>query len=264
MRRKFSARLSSAHDAAPGPAPGPVTPEPDLAPLPGDWEARVDPSSGRTFYINLIERITSWERPPMRDAVGRPEADGDDDTVSAAASVGGGVAADASSPASILERGGSSVAAAAAATTATPIAAVVADGADEAVPMGVPISDSAPWEPSSSSAGADQVGDYTGAPSSHESALAPSAPAAGVPDDDVDADTALEEVDTMWERMRLRERPAPQQPAAAAAAAIRPPPPGASREVVKAYRAAIRAAAVDNIGRHHAEVNAALAGARKV
>ena len=29
----------------------------------GDWESRIDPSSGRTFYINHKTRQTSWTLP---------------------------------------------------------------------------------------------------------------------------------------------------------------------------------------------------------
>ena len=31
--------------------------------LPPGWEASIDPNSGRTFYINHIERKTTWDRP---------------------------------------------------------------------------------------------------------------------------------------------------------------------------------------------------------
>lgn len=32
-------------------------------PLPADWEERIDPSSGRKFYLNMKTRTTSWTRP---------------------------------------------------------------------------------------------------------------------------------------------------------------------------------------------------------
>jgi len=32
-------------------------------PLPAGWECRVDPATGRRFYINLVERTTTWELP---------------------------------------------------------------------------------------------------------------------------------------------------------------------------------------------------------
>ena len=73
------------------------------------------------------------------------------------------------------------------------------------------------------------------------------------PDGEVDVDATMAGVDAMWERMKLREPPRAAPPASPA---IRPPPPGASRDEVRAYRAAIRAAAVDNIGRTRAVVAA--------
>jgi len=33
------------------------------APLPEGWAEKVDPASGRTYYINLVERTSQWERP---------------------------------------------------------------------------------------------------------------------------------------------------------------------------------------------------------
>jgi hypothetical protein len=36
----------------------------DQHPLPPGWEAKVDPSSGKVFYVNHIERTTSWLAPP--------------------------------------------------------------------------------------------------------------------------------------------------------------------------------------------------------
>ena len=32
-------------------------------PLPPNWEERVDPSTGRAYFINHVTRTTSWERP---------------------------------------------------------------------------------------------------------------------------------------------------------------------------------------------------------
>ncbi|CBZ25295.1 conserved hypothetical protein [Leishmania mexicana MHOM/GT/2001/U1103] len=53
--------------------------------LPAMWEARVDPRTGRTFYINHETKTTSWERPAVAPAVrpssGNPEACGDGDWV---------------------------------------------------------------------------------------------------------------------------------------------------------------------------------------
>ena len=31
--------------------------------LPPDWETRVDPSSGRTYYVNHVTKTTQWEKP---------------------------------------------------------------------------------------------------------------------------------------------------------------------------------------------------------
>ena len=81
----------------------------------------------------------------------------------------------------------------------------------------------------------------------------------------VDIEGAMAGVDAMWERMKLREPP-PRQPARQPPAnkpALKPPPPGASRAEVKAYRAAIRAAAVENIGRERAQIAAAMQNAQK-
>ena len=33
------------------------------APLPPDWEATTDPSSGNTYYYNTKTNAVSWERP---------------------------------------------------------------------------------------------------------------------------------------------------------------------------------------------------------
>ena len=38
--------------------------------LPTGWEESVDPKSGRTFYINHIEKKTTWERPVVTAADG--------------------------------------------------------------------------------------------------------------------------------------------------------------------------------------------------
>ena len=37
--------------------------EPSTAPLPPGWEQRVDPQSGRIYFINHNERITCWDDP---------------------------------------------------------------------------------------------------------------------------------------------------------------------------------------------------------
>ncbi|TPP51130.1 WW domain family protein [Leishmania donovani] len=57
--------------------------------LPAMWEARVDPRTGRTFYINHETKTTSWERPAVaptpppavRPSSGNVEACGDGDWV---------------------------------------------------------------------------------------------------------------------------------------------------------------------------------------
>ena len=228
---------AAAPTPAPTPAPPPVTEqteEASLASLPAGWEARVDPTSGRTFYVNLTERTTSWNPPtaPAYAVVAGGDGQGEvKPTVVAAAVVAG-------------DAGENEVAAA----TSGLAAGELVDDEEGAVPMGMPINDLAPGTPYEAPEAHVAVGAAT-------EALAP-------PEPDKDVNAALEEVDVMWERMRLREAP-PPRPAAAAAAGIRPPPPGAPREAVKAYRAAIRAAAVENIGRHRAEVEAAMASAKR-
>jgi hypothetical protein len=37
------------------------------SPLHPNWEERVDPSTGMTYYVNHVTKTTSWERPPQDD-----------------------------------------------------------------------------------------------------------------------------------------------------------------------------------------------------
>ena len=46
----------------PAPAPAPRAP-PSAGGLPPGWEERVDPGSGRPFYIDHVNKTTSWEHP---------------------------------------------------------------------------------------------------------------------------------------------------------------------------------------------------------
>ena len=73
---------------------------------------------------------------------------------------------------------------------------------------------------------------------------------------------AMAELDAMWARMQLPEAGAAAPPAkpvddAPAPPAIVPPRAGASKEEVKAYRAAVRKAAVDNVRKARAEADSA-------
>ena len=57
--------------AAEGPPPRPE--EPSVPPLPAGWGQRVDPS-GRIFYVDFVNKTTSWERPELPAVAATPEA----------------------------------------------------------------------------------------------------------------------------------------------------------------------------------------------
>ena len=38
------------------------------------WEERVDPSSGRTYFVNNERQTTQWEEPPKKEATVAAEA----------------------------------------------------------------------------------------------------------------------------------------------------------------------------------------------
>lgn len=40
-----------------------LTPASGLPPLPAGWEERVDPKTGRTYFLNKAAKITQWARP---------------------------------------------------------------------------------------------------------------------------------------------------------------------------------------------------------
>ena len=71
MRRTDTAPTPPAAPVAepppPAPAPAPAN-EPEVAPLPPGWEERVDPTSGRSFFVDLVNKTTSWERPAAEAA----------------------------------------------------------------------------------------------------------------------------------------------------------------------------------------------------
>ena len=87
------------------------------------------------------------------------------------------------------------------------------------------------------------------------------AAAAAIPNAEAAAASAA--LDEMWSRMAIREEQrglalgeaAAPPPSAAAAPPLAPPPDGASREEQRAYRAAIRKAAVANIRNQVAEID---------
>ena len=210
-----------------------------MAAVPG-WESRIDPASGRRFYVNLVERTTTWD-PPVPVAAPQSnthlpsgwEARVDpqsgrtfyvnlhDKTTSwtrptvGASSEQHGVTATSS-----------------AATDESPAAALafpdMASGGRPADDVAVAVAEAERLASEASNGGGAQP--------------------------------ALDSVDAMWARSQARE---PSQPAAdpaegAAASMTSPPPAGASREEVRAYREALRATAVQNIRRTQAEVAEAM------
>ncbi|GFQ80411.1 uncharacterized protein TNCT_490511 [Trichonephila clavata] len=43
-----------------------VHPQPQQEALPPGWECRYDPRTGRHYFLNHIEHITTWEDPRLR------------------------------------------------------------------------------------------------------------------------------------------------------------------------------------------------------
>ncbi|KPA77996.1 hypothetical protein ABB37_06760 [Leptomonas pyrrhocoris] len=64
-RTKQTSWTRPAPVSLPVPVPVPVSSASPTqpTPLPPNWEARVDPSSGRTYYVNHATKSTTWERP---------------------------------------------------------------------------------------------------------------------------------------------------------------------------------------------------------
>lgn len=56
----------------------------DQLPLPPGWEAKVDPNSGKVFYVNHIERTTSWVAPPPTETKEESSSSSSSKTTSAA------------------------------------------------------------------------------------------------------------------------------------------------------------------------------------
>ena len=66
-----------------------VEPQPQPQ-LPANWESRIDPISGRTFYVNTILKTTSWQLPAVTTACGGIGGGGGGSSSSSDGSVGGG------------------------------------------------------------------------------------------------------------------------------------------------------------------------------
>ena len=68
MRRSDTAPTPPAAPVAAPPPPAPAPAPANVAPLPPGWEERVDPTSGRSFFVDLVNKTTSWERPAAEAA----------------------------------------------------------------------------------------------------------------------------------------------------------------------------------------------------
>jgi hypothetical protein len=43
------------------------SPDPSSIPLPSGWEAKVDPSNGKTFYVDHVNKKTQWTHPALAE-----------------------------------------------------------------------------------------------------------------------------------------------------------------------------------------------------
>ena len=219
-------------------------PSPD-APLPTGWEERTDPKTGRKFYVNLVDKTTSWRRP----------ADAADGAAQPASAAGATVPAPAPAATPSEAVLGGTVARTpdlspeeeAAISRAEAEAAAEADAAEEA-------------ESAAADARAAQAaGEVEATVASMADEMTRIARLGAEADARVQHTEA--ELDSIWSVLGrdLTKGVAPggsagdAGPAQPARTAIVPPPEGASREEVKAYRAALRKAAAENVRRTYAE-----------
>jgi len=207
---------------------------PPLVPtLPEGWESRVDIASGRTFYVNVLNRTTSWTPPHEVILQEGPAAATNDEELPAIGSVTGS---------EVTKR---------------------SDCTSEQVP---------PQSPEASQMEHDEIRCVDASTGSGIEALPASSSGhihLGSMADALEREAAAEMeagktsmavLDQIWSRMSIPigERRRQQHAGAEAAqpesagsghqsAAIVPPGQGASREEVKKYRAALRKAAVANV-----------------
>jgi len=59
----------AAPEGAPGPGSPPRAPLPRVRSLPPGWEARLDQASGRTYYVDYVNKATRWELPTAAPSV---------------------------------------------------------------------------------------------------------------------------------------------------------------------------------------------------
>jgi hypothetical protein len=232
---------SSASRAEPKQSPPTTASTTTTPPLPEGWEARVDLKSSRRFYVNLATKTTSWTPPEEGVPPDTRTAETEEQTAApaegrAASSSGDLISADCrTAPAAVA------VAAAVEDPTVLPPAAGGRGAADEVT-----------------AAMATLQHHSVGAAISEADDDATQADLAEA----VQAALPLQnELDEMWSRMTRRVW-TPPPASQVSTPTIAPPPPGASREELKAYRAAIRRAAVENVRKLRAE-NTAMAVALK-
>ena len=222
----------------PSAAVAPLTPLVDAPPLPEGWEERMDPSSGRRFYVDVRNRTTSWERPSVTPT---SSSSATDSIAGAAAGSGSG---DRVAPGTVD-------------------ALIFADAPSASLPpeddppMGEPVEAVGAAEHSAQPAGLS-VGDEVafGRPLDYGELTLEAATVAAEAASGVTVQTTMDEMNAMWDRMALRgdARATPTLSHASQMPGIIPPPPGASRDEVKAYRAAVRRMAVDNLRREQQEI----------
>ena len=207
-------------------SPPPADPPPRVSSLPEGWEARIDPGSGKTFYVNLVEKTTSWEKP----LAGAPRP----------STPRSGYANEVARASDALRDGG---------------AAAEAEDSMQSLST------------ESLTQEADEIARNTEKITAEADRVAAEA-LEGPPG--MAATTA--ELEAMWsimsvdvtERLKEREEQKSEAEEEVKKMVIQPPPEGASREEVKAYRAAIRAAAVENITRIKGEAAAQVRAAKKI
>ena len=216
----------------------PPSSEPQPQPqLPANWESRIDPISGRTFYVNTILKTTSWQLPAVTTACGGIGGGGGGSSSSSDGSVGGG---DGVVVATI--------------SMGMPVHAATMDSWAFEEPMGTPVSKDLMAEAERLAALAVQP--------------------------DAEATSAAAALDEMWTRMAVRQAEWQAEwqdegggaangcanggaSSTQAAVPLVPPSEDASREEKRAYRAAIRKVAVANIRSQVAEIDAVHRDARR-